>query len=178
MSNTILGMVWIACIGATSAQTDYGRLVKAQHERDDQEWARKSGLPAGDVRAIRMFEGMTDTTPGVIRNLDAESLKARQHILLVEALGGACTRVHVLQRKDDGFAEVWTLTRLPHHIWGVTEGPQSGTGCLAGTAHATPDGGIVLEVRVHNDPFQRTIPTDTYVFQWKGSKYELTGGEH
>ncbi len=178
MRTVIGGVTVLLCVGAAFAQHNSTDIMQAQHDREDQQWAHKSGLTVSEVRAIRIFAGITDSSNNyVIRNIDAESLKARHHILLVE---GACTRVHVLEPSGDSFREVWTLNAVPDRIWGVTENPKSPGICQKGQsadAHGTPDGRIVLEVRVRNDPFQRSIPVDTYTFQWNGSQYELINRE-
>jgi hypothetical protein len=183
MMNKICGLALITCIATAFAQT-YRVGSKELHDLEDQRWARKSGLPASDIRAIRILAGLGDTIGGVIINIDADSLKVRNHILLVEVHNGFCTRVHVLERGAAGFHEIWSLTDVPGRIWGVSESPSApgrgicGQTGMSANAHGTPDGRIVVEVRVHSDPFQRIIPVDTYSFTWNGSKYELVDGEH
>lgn len=149
--------------------------ILSQHQREDQSWAQKTGLPVSDVRAIRMFAGINDNTDGSrLLNLDADSLKVRHQILLVERQNGTCTRVHVVERSGDTFKEVWTLTKVPDPIFGLSGDTKSRGICKGSVnAHGTPEGGIVLEVRIQNDPFQRSVPTDTYLFQWKGDRYEF-----
>jgi hypothetical protein len=181
MTIRICGLALLTCMGAAFAQTDMERFAKAEREREDQLWARKSGLSASEIRAMRMLVGFTDTTSGSVVNIDSDSLKSRNHVLLVEFHSGYCTRVHVLERAGDSFQEVWSLTEVPDRVWGVRE-DQNRRGICAnasrGTnAHGTADGRIVVEVRVLVDPFVRSMPVDTYSFTWNGSKYELVDGE-
>jgi len=127
-----------------------------------------------------MIAGISDTTGGaVIKNIDANSLKQNNHILLVEAGGGHCMRLHVFEHTPTAFKEVWSLGAIPRWSWSITEaGKGSAEGiCRQGprepSAQATPDGRIVVEVPVLLDPSQRTMPVNTYSFNWDGNKYVL-----
>jgi hypothetical protein len=175
-------MALLTAVGAADAQTDTaaGNSVKAQHDLEDQLWARKSGLSVGDVRAIRLIGGISDTTWGAgILNIDASSLKPRNHILFAEAGNGHCMRLHILERNASGFTEIWSLNEMPGPIWShgkMANRPGAGICSQAPKAphgHATPDGRIVLEVPILADPFLRTLPVSTYSFAWNGSKYEI-----
>jgi hypothetical protein len=169
----------LTAIGAAYAQTDTDARVKARHDMEDEQWARKSGLPASEVRAIRLIAGISDTTLGAgILNIDAITLKPRNHILLAEAGNGHCMRLHVLERNAAGFTEIWSLNEVPP-IWshGKTANRPGNGICSqapkAPNAHAMADGRIVLEVPILSDPFLRVVPVSTYSFTWNGSKYEL-----
>jgi len=171
-------------IGAAHAQTDADARVKSQHDREDQFWAQKSGLPVSDVRAIRLTADISDTTSGAgILNIDASTLKQRNHILFAEAGNGHCMSLHVLERNATGFSEVWSLTEVPRPLWlpGKMGNRPGGGICSqapkAPAAHATPDGRIVLEVPILSDPFLRTLPVSTYSFTWNGTTFELLGEE-
>lgn len=180
MPGKMCGLILLTCMSVTLAQTNSADRVKAQRDREDRLWAQKSGLPASDVRTIRLLVGVSDTMFGSrILNIDAESLKQRKHILVVA--GGACVKVHVLQRGANGFVEVWSLDETPPRnlFWSTSEtAGHPGRGICPqspqpASAHATPDGRILLEVPILVDPFQRTLPVSTYSFRWDGSKYEL-----
>ena len=166
-------------IGAAYAQADSASIIKALRDLEDQQWARKSGLPVSDVRALRLMAGMSDASWGaVILNIDAVSLKSRNHILLAEA-GGHCMRLHILERNATGFTEIWSLNEMPGPIWphGKTAN-RPGLGICsqapkAPNAYVTPDGRIALEIPILSDPFLSTLPVSTYLFTWNGSKYEL-----
>ena len=152
--------------------------LKALHDRDDQQWARKSGLSVNDVREIRILAGIADATDGaVIKHIDATSLKQRNHILFAEAGNGHCMRLHVFERTAGAFREVWSLSDMPGPDWPIgATASSSGRGiCQQGprspSVHATSEGRIVLEVPILSDPFQRTVPAATFSFAWDGSKY-------
>ncbi|HXB74569.1 MAG TPA: hypothetical protein VNY05_40415 [Candidatus Acidoferrales bacterium] len=175
----ICGIALPAAIGAAYAQTDSASIIKALHDLEDQQWARKSGLTVSDVRALRLLAGMTDATWGAaILNIDAISLKSRNHILFAEA-GGHCMRLHILERSATGVAEIWSLNEIPGPIWPHGKmANRPGLGICspapkAPNAYVTPDGRIALEVPMLTDPFLRTLPVSTYLFTWNGSKYEL-----
>jgi hypothetical protein len=176
MMNRIFGLAVLMGMGAAFAQIDMERVTKEALDRQDQSWARKSGLPASDIRAMRASVGITDTTQAYfIRNIDVDSLKGRHHFLLVDGRG-PCTKVHVLERTAEGFTEVWSLNEVPDPIWGVSGKPHPQGICGPGqraNAHGTPDGRIVLEVGVFSDPSMSTTPVDTYSFAWNGSGYEF-----
>lgn len=174
-------MICVLLVSAAGlcAQGDRTAQLKALHQRNDQAWAQKSGLPVSQVRALRMAIGIDDTTDGLeIVNLDAASLKPRNQILLVD---GFCLRVHVLESKGDGYREVWSLSEMPAD-WKAEAGigPPGRRICPQApelpSAHATADGRIVLDVPVMIDPFERTIPAYNFTFVWDGSTYRLAGG--
>jgi hypothetical protein len=174
------GILLLACLGPTFAQVNPSDRVKAQHDADDQKWAQKAGLPVSEVQAIRIAAGVYGPTNfSRIVNLDASSLKQRNHILFVE---GPCIKLHVIERGANGFTEVWSLSELPRPAWkiGATNRPARGICPQAPrlpSAHATADGRIVLEVPILLDPFERTRPVDTYFFTWDGAKYVLEDSE-
>jgi hypothetical protein len=176
-----LGLLLLTCLSPASAQVNPTDRFKAQHDAEDRKWAQKTDLPVSEVRAIRIAAGISDDTSGSrIANIDASSLKPRNHILLVE---GACVKLHVIERGAGGFTDVWSLSELPRPAWKIgaaASRPASGICPQAPrpvTAHATADGRIVLEVPVLLDAFQRTIPVDTYAFTWDGAQYILVDGE-
>jgi len=154
--------------------------LKAMRDRQDQRWADKSGLTVSEVRAIRILAGITDAIDGAaVQLIDAKSLRQRNHILLAEAGNGHCMRVHVFERTGSIFQEVWSLTGLPPRDWPIgAEAKPSGPGiCPQGprppNVQATPEGRIIVEVPVLFDPFQRSMPANTFSFEWDGSKYVL-----
>jgi hypothetical protein len=174
MWRTTSGLLLLTCLTPVYAQVNPTDRFKAQREADNRKWAQKTGLPVSEVQAIRIAAGVSGLTNfSRIVNLDAVSLKQRNHILFVE---GPCIKLHVIERGANGFTEVWSLSELPRPAWkiGATSGPGRGI-CpqapRAPSAHATTDGQIVLEVPVLLDPFERTRPADTYTFTWDGHKY-------
>jgi hypothetical protein len=178
MLSKICGLGFATWIGISFAQMD--NRLKMQHDREDQFWAQRNGLRTDDIRAIRLLVGISDTTRGAgIKNVDATSLKERNHILFVEAGSGRRMRVHVFERTAQSFKEVWSLSEMPRHSWSAAETTNgSGQGiCRQAprdpSARATPDGRIVVEVPILFDPGQRTIPANTYSFGWDGKIYAL-----
>jgi hypothetical protein len=173
----MLGLLLLAFLSPVIAQVDSRDRVNGQHDIDDRKWAQKSGLPVSEVQAIRSAAGITHDTPGSrIMTIDAVSLKQRNHVLLVE---GPCVKLHVIERRSHGFAEVWSLSALPDPPWKPgARASRPGRGICPQAprppnAHATADGRIVLEVPILLDAFQRTLPADTYSFAWDGSRYVL-----
>lgn len=171
--------VLFACVAPAFAQTDSAGLLKLRHQREDQTWARRSGLTEIEVRAIRIIAGIADSDSAQILSLDANSLKQRNHILLTEIGNGHCMRVHVVERKANGFSEVWLLSDVPAHSWSFSDtSDRPGRGFCPAAAkspgvHVTAQGAIVLEVPVLMDPFERSAPVSTYTFRWDGGKYLL-----
>jgi hypothetical protein len=169
-------LVAFACVGF--AQPEAGSVFNRRHDREDQSWALKSGLAVTDVRGMRVSAGISDVTFAWIINLDANSLRKNNHVLLVEQ-AGLCVRLHVFEHTTTDFKEVWSLSEMPSRTWVPKEsatGPGRGICSQAPrspTAHATPDGRIVLEVPFLLDPWERTLPTSTYSFAWDGKKYAL-----
>ena len=169
-----------ACVFLLAANVFAQYDTRSTRLRIDKEWAEKNEISAADVRAIRMLAGILDTTANAgIFNLDAISLRHRNHILLVEMSNGRCLRVHVVERRDGEFKLIWSLTDPPETRWTVPGPlPRPGRGiCRKAarppSAYATAAGRIVLELPVHSDAFQRSIPVETYTFAWDGSKYAL-----
>lgn len=172
-------LVFLLVAGAAPvlAQLDRAPNEEAELARQDQAWAQKSGLTVDDVHALRTAAGITHLWgPGGSRiaNLDTTSLKDRHQILLVE---GFCLRVHVYERKGEGFAEVRAVTDIPDPDKSIA-GPGNHPGRCIGirapippSAHATPDGKIVVEVPVLTELFVRPIPVSTYTFVWDGTTY-------
>jgi hypothetical protein len=160
------------------AQTDAHSYLKLRHDREDQSWALKSGLAVTDVREMRVMAGISDVTFASVVNLDANSLRNNNHVLLVER-AGSCVKLHVFEHTPTDFKEVWSISEAP----GRTEVPNeiaAGLGrgiCSQGprppSAHATADGRVVLEVPFLLDPWERNLPTSTYSFAWDGKKYAL-----
>jgi len=178
MLSNICCSALLAWISITFAQTDTVARLKERHDREDQFWARKNGLSANDIRAIRMLAGISDRSNGeVIKNIDANSLQQHNHILLVETGNGHCMRLHVFERTLTAFKEIWSLSEMPGRNWPIGEiGNLPGGGiCRQGprdpSGHATTDGRIVVEVPVLSHIGQRTLPVSTYSFRWDGSKY-------
>jgi hypothetical protein len=179
MSLKTLGLLLLTCVAPALAQVNSDDRFKAQHDAEDRKWVEKIGLPASEIRAIRIAAGISDNATGSrISNIDANSLKRRNHILLVE---GPCVKLHVIERGAGGFTEVWSLTELPHPAWKVGAASRGRGICPRAprppSVHATADGQIILEVPILLDPFERTRPVDTYTFTWDGSKYILVDGE-
>ncbi|HTX34874.1 MAG TPA: hypothetical protein VME43_07630 [Bryobacteraceae bacterium] len=171
-----LALVALACVAL--AQSDARGFLKLRHDREDQSWALKSGLAVTDVRAMRVIAGISDDTFAWIIDLDAKSLRKNNHVLLVQR-ANLCVTLHVFEHTSADFKEVWSLSEMPSRTWIQNEigtGPGHGI-CSqaprAPTAHATPDGRIVLEVPFLLDPSERTLPTSTYSFAWDGKKYAL-----
>lgn len=175
------GLLLLTCWSPLFAQVNPADRRKAQGDADDQKWAQKTGLSVTDIQAIRIAAGVSGLTNfSRIVNLDAISLKQRDQILFVE---GPCIKLHVIERGATGFTEVWSLSELPRPAWKISA-PASGPGrgiCPQAprppSAHATADGRIVLEVPLLLDPFERTLPVDTYSFTWDGHKYVLADSE-
>jgi hypothetical protein len=181
MRRKALRLFLLLCCSPLFAQVNLSGSGKAQHEVVDRKWAQKTGLPVNEVQAVRIAAGISDDSRGSsIANIDAISLKQRNHILLVE---GPCVRLHVIERHADSFTEAWSLTQLPSPAWKPdVAGSRSSRGICPlaprpPSAHATADGRIVLEVPILMDAFQRTLPVNTYIFAWGGSKYVLVNDE-
>ena len=161
--------------GVLFAQYD----TRSTRLREDQEWAEKNEISAGDVRKMRIDVGILDTTPNArVFNLDAISLRHRKHTLLVEASNGSCTKLHVFERTESGFKEIWSLTDRPETHWTVPGATRQGRGICRKAGHppeayATADGRIIVEIPVMADAFQRSIPVETYTFTWNGKTYAL-----
>jgi len=178
-----IGLIALTAYAATlSAQQDREAYLKAHHDTEDQHWAAVTRMPKAEVRTIRMAAGITDVTDGSrISSLDAASLKQRNQLLLVEG-NGLCIRLHVLERNGSSFKEVWLLSGMRDRGWTideVSERPGPGictTAPRPPTAHATPDGRIVVEVPTQSDAFQRSFPVTTYSFRWDGAKYVRQDG--
>jgi hypothetical protein len=177
----MLGLLLLAFLSPVIAQVDSGDGFKAQRVVEDRKWAQKTGLLVSEVQAIRIAAGISDEKSGSrITNIDATSLKQRNHILLVE---GPCVKLHVLERRGNDFAEVWSLGALPNPSWkpdAPANRPNRGICPQAPrppNAQATADGRIVLDVPILLDAFQRTLPVDTYTFAWDGAKYVLMNDE-
>ena len=151
--------------------------AQSPRDREDQHWAQTSGLSVTDIQALRQIAGISDPAAGSrILNLDATSLKSRNHILFAEMGNGHCMRVHVFERTSTGFTEVWSLAEIPRHSWSPPN--RAGNGICSQSpklpgARATPDGRIVVEVPTLSDPFVRTLPVNAYTFTWTGTRYEL-----
>jgi hypothetical protein len=179
MSRKILGLLLIAFASPLAAQVNSADRVKAQYDAY-RKWAEKTGLSVSDVQAIRIAAGVPDDSIGLrIANIDAISLKQRNHILVVE---GPCVKLHVIERGASGFTEVWSLRELPRPAWKAETPGRPGRGICPQaprppSAHATVDGRIVLEVPILLDAFQRTLPADIYSFAWDGAKYVLMNEE-
>jgi len=176
-------LIALSAYAATlSAQQDRETYLKAHHDTEDQHWAAVTRLPKAEVRTIRMAAGITDVTDlSRISNLDAASLKQRNHLLLVER-NGSCIRLHVIERNGANFKEVWLLSGMRDRGWTIEElSERPGPGiCTSAprppSAHATPDGRIVVEVPTQSDGFQRSFPVTTYSFHWDGAKYVRQDG--
>jgi hypothetical protein len=181
MWRKIPALLLLTCVSPIFAQVDPSDRRKAQQDADDRKWAQKTGLPLTEVQAIRAAAGILPTNFARIMNLDVTSLKERKHILLVE--GAPCIRLHVIKRGATGFTEVWSLGELPRPAWKIgAPANRSARGICPqaprpASAHATPDGRIVLEVPILLDPFERTRPVETYTFTWDGGTYILADGE-
>ena len=182
MSSWAGGWFILMSLGCATAQDNRDDLVKTQHEHEDQQWAIRTGLPAGDVRAMRIAAGMSDTSRSRIVDIDTHTLQHGKHILFVEA--GPCLKLHVLERGAKGLVEIWSLGELPESMNGAPSVKSQSQGgiCPQATrpprAHATTEGRIILEVPVLTDPFQRSLPPYTYVFAWNGGKYMFIDEMH
>ena len=171
----VFGVLFFA--GLLCAQLpDRAAQIKAFHERNDQEWAQKSGLPASQVRVLRMAAGIEDSTDGRrIVQLDAGSLKSRHQILLVE---GYCLKLHVLESRGDGFQDL-VAQRIPRAI--VEDRGRHRTGR---SAHLLASARSAQRPRYRRwphrprspvmlDPFERSIPVRRYTYAWDGGAYRL-----
>ena len=191
MFRIVEGIAILAWVGLAFAQTNATsasseRMLKERHDREDQLWAHKSGLAATEIHDMRKAAGMDDISSSSIANVDADSLKQNQHILLVERYG-PCVRVHVLAHAATDFKEIWSSGTVsnpaPSRSRSLVEtGTDPGRGFCSeaprpATAYATPGGRIVVQVPVLLDPFERSIPMYSYTFAWDGSKYALQDGD-
>jgi hypothetical protein len=93
--------------------------------------------------------------------------------------GPGCIRLHMVERRPNGFAEIWSLNELPgvrRAIGAPIDQPGQGICSTGGPAgiHVTADGRIEIKVSVRFDPFERTVPAYTYTVAWNGSRYALT----
>jgi len=95
---------------------------RAQVSAEDRALAAHSGLAESDIQAIRSAVGVPipETPPAPrpssaarrIVSIDATSLKPNGHVLVVEQRAG-CVAIHVMKRDATGFAEVWSLDKMP-----------------------------------------------------------------
>ena len=184
MTHSLAFLAFAGIAFAQTVATAHEPFLKMLHDREDQSWARKSGLDATDVHEMRLAVGISDTSSSSIANIDANSLGRNKHILLVEALG-QCVRLHVLERTVSEFKEVWsssgiTTNETPGRETVLSREIETGRrqgfcsqAPRAASAHATADGRIVVEVPILFDLWEKTIPVYTYSFAWDGSKYVL-----
>ncbi len=184
MSVKICFMVLFVSAVTAPAQQDQAASIAARHDGEDQRWAIRNGLSKSDIRAIRTAAGISDKTENTrITELDARSLKQRNHILLVETGNGSCLRLHIVEKTATGFKEIWSLSGLKDRGWSIEEiAGHGGTGICSQaprspSAHATPDGRIVVEIPTLSDPFQRSMPVTTYSFKWDGAGYAVSEDE-
>jgi hypothetical protein len=105
-----------------------------------------------------------------IDNLDTETLRARDHILLITASGnGHCLQLTVFARERDDFRLVWSVTGTPSGAGFCRESP------INPQAYATPDGKLVVKVPVFDYSKGAAKATDFYTYIWNGKAYEFAG---
>jgi len=150
---------------------------KSLQEDPDAAWARRSGLTIADIRSLRAALGIpaTPSSRG-ISAIDANSLKPNNHILVVESQR-TCLVVHVFERGASGFKEIWSLDQVPSPSspFGSTESTQPicAQAPIPPRVRATTDARILLEIRILDDPSQRSIPPYIYSFTWDGHEYRM-----
>ena len=123
---------------------------------------------------MRLAAGIADTAQNArVGKIDVTSLKLRNQILLVE---GFCGSVHVLERQNEGFREVWALRGLPD-LPGWTSSSRTVNAeqhCFpSAKVSVTAESQIVIAVPVRLDPFERGVPTSRFTYGWDGSEYRL-----
>jgi hypothetical protein len=157
--------------------------AQSDRVRQDEAWAKKSGLTIAQVHALVQLVGITDTFPGMVSLIDAKSLRQRNHILVTEAGSGHCLRVHVLEPAGSSYREIWMLSELPGPGWPTDEpSTQRGRGICTQSpkppvVRVIDDGRIEVTVTALADPFQRTLPGTTYVYFWNGTTYRQQQGQ-
>ena len=142
--------------------------AKARNDTRDRHWAITTRLSLETIHQLRIIAGVSEDA--IIANLDRKNLSGRNHVLLVEVASGKgyCLRLHVLQVLSESATQVWALSELPDNSEGICrQGP------VNPSAHATPDGRIIVDVPVYSEPFQRTLPIRTYTYAWDGGRYHL-----
>ena len=164
----------LVCAGIVPAQIE-----SLSRGDPDTNLARKSGLTVAETRSLRMAMGIPDTPfSRSISAIDANSLKPRNHILVVESQR-TCLVLHVFERGPSGFREIWSLSAVPSpdSLFGPSESTQSQRICaqapIPPRVRGTADARIVLEIPVLDDPSQRAFPPYIYSFSWDGSVYKL-----
>ncbi|SPE26943.1 hypothetical protein SBA3_1330008 [Candidatus Sulfopaludibacter sp. SbA3] len=173
----IVFWAWV-CVTFAQTTSDSDNFWKQKHSREDYSWSLKTGVPASDVREMRIAAGISDVTPNSVANIEVEPLKQRKQVLLVQSNGG-CIRLHVLERTSDHFAELWTNSEIPRQNPSIFDERKAPGQWICGhaprgpSAHATEDGQIIVEVPVLLDISQRSLPVYTYKYAWNGRTYSL-----
>jgi hypothetical protein len=158
---------------STSSPTDHIPVEQdwgARHQEEDRVWASRTGLMPEQVRELRLMADAPDDMNAYIDNLDTETLRARNHILLVTASGnGHCLQLAVFEREGDDFELIWSVTGTPDGAGFCRESPNNPE------AYATPDGKLVVKVPVFDYSKGAAKATDFYTYIWNGKAYEFAG---
>ncbi len=87
------------------------RAQRAQQQRSDEHWAFMTGLPANQIRELRLAAGLPDDGAERIADLDVKTLNSRNQILLVG--GPGCLVLHILQQDANAYKLNLSLSDVP-----------------------------------------------------------------
>lgn len=138
----------------------------ARHREEDRLWADRTNLKPEQVRLLRLMSDVSDDEEEFIDNLDTQSLKKLNHVLLVTASGnGHCLNLIVFERKINEFQRVWSTNQTPSGAGFCRESPKNPE------AFASADGDIAVKVPVfdYNKGIDKTA--NIYVYAWNGETY-------
>jgi hypothetical protein len=144
---------------------------KQVHKKDDEKWAKATGLDPWTVHKIWKLASTADNEKGDesrIANLDLEGLAERHDVLLVTYAGEKnCLTLTVFrQLSGTKFEKVWSVQQ-----------PPDGTGFCdtdLGGAEAEAANGVIT-VRVPHSASDGAINSLVYGYEWNGITYRFAG---
>src|SRR6478672_8264643 len=81
----------------------------AFHRKNDQSWARRTGLSAQEIRKLRLADGIADDEPSnPLDTIDARTLPGGRILLVTAAGSGHCLTVNVFSRS--GFQRLLSVS--------------------------------------------------------------------
>ena len=162
-ASSLLTLLWACSVVAVSQYKAQDHVVR--HLKEDQEWARKTGLSSAAVRKLRLLTEVSDDSDTLIDKLDARSLRSRNQILLVTTSGnGNCLDLYIFKRGNSDYRLIWSATEMP-----------GGAGyCRASSYNPEASaraGKIVVKIPVFD--YRRGVPqaSDFYTYVWDGKIY-------